>query len=150
MSPPSRAATRPTAFAARGCELWAVSQRPVRVKSQAEGDNTMTNISDDFVLIDVPGMLNFSKRRSHREQTLATYTTLCQFLQKNALVTRNIIESNQQVSDGLQVRRKDLNDEGYVFFCEAEQKWLKAIDRGGSPTDTTILEAALRKIRQPT
>jgi hypothetical protein len=105
------------------------------------------DIPDEFIIFSVPGQLSFSKRRSHREQTLLIFTALCNFLEQNDLVNEKLLDEQGQVSDKLEVRRKDFTAEGFEFYRRAEQKWLTAIDRGKPPSDTSILERELRKLR---
>ena len=93
-------------------------------------------------------MIAFSKRRSHREYILATYTTMCRFLQENSLVKSHLIDDGQQVSDALEVRKGEFTDEGFEFYRTGVQKWFKAHDRGTPPTDTRILERELAKLRK--
>jgi len=108
--------------------------------------NTDT-ISKDFILINLPGVLRCSKSRSYRESTLALYTSLCCFLQENQLVTTDLVTTEKQISDTLQVRRDQFTDVGFELFYDGVQKWLRSVDRGTSPTDTTILERELKKLR---
>lgn len=105
-------------------------------------------LDGEFTLINVPGMLAFSKRRSHREHILGFYTTLCRFLEENKLVTSHLVQEGQQVSDLLEVRRKEFTDEGFEFYRTGVQKWFRATDRGTSLTDTRILERELAKLRK--
>jgi hypothetical protein len=105
-------------------------------------------MQDDFVIFSVASVLRRSKSRSYREQTLAIFTTLCGFLERNGLVTAKLLDEQGCVSEQLEVRCKDFTDEGFEFYRRAEQKWLGAIDRGTPITDTSILERELKKLRK--
>ena len=108
----------------------------------------MSMLQDDFIIISVSAFLKRNRSRSWREEILAMFTTLCRFLQENNLVTAHLVQEGQQVSDLLEVRRKEFTDEGFEFYRTGVQKWFRATDRGTPLTDTRILERELAKLRK--
>jgi hypothetical protein len=81
------------------------------------------------------------------DQTRLLYGTLIRFLQDNGLTTREILPPGAPVSDQVAIRMGDLNSDGWALIQAGYSKWLDRIDHGGDPTDTKILERALKKIR---
>lgn len=104
-------------------------------------------MTDDFELIGIDVFLSASKQRDHRLLVRQVFMTLVDFLQRNGLVTRVLLPEDEEISDSFVIRRSDLTDEGYELYRRAEQGWLGAIDRGRKPSNTSILERALRSIR---
>ncbi len=88
-----------------------------------------------------------SKSRSYRALISQTLGTLVRFLQRNQLVTRELLREGEAVGADFVMRRSDLTDEGFEFYRRIEQPWFAAIDRGSAPADASMLEDALRRIR---
>ena len=59
-----------------------------------------------------------------------------------------MLPSGVVVPEDIAIRKSDLTEEGFEFYKRVEQKWLGAIDRGKSPSDTSILEKELAMMRQ--
>ena len=104
---------------------------------------------DDIFLTGTAAHFAASKRRSYRKETILLFRTLVDFLQNNGLTSRTILGTDEDVTKDLEIWASDLTEEGFEFFKNAEPKWLAAIDRGKSPTDTSILKKQLAKMRMP-
>src|SRR5262245_32248899 len=105
-------------------------------------------VPEEFVIFSVSGMLKHSKSRSWHDDTITAMSTLCRFLQDNGLVNRELVKNGQQVSESLEVRRKDFTNEGFELYRRAHQRWFSAQDRGTPLTNTTILERELQELRK--
>ena len=81
------------------------------------------------------------------DQTRLLYGILVRFLQDNHLVVREILPEGAYVADEVCIRVGDLTPEGRKFMKTGYSRWLDKIDQGMEPTDTRILERALKKIR---
>ncbi len=102
----------------------------------------------DMLIID-PGVLYAtSKNRSYRKKITVALATYIRFLQDAGLATRTILQSDEHVDENLKVWKSDLTDEGFEFVKRAEQKWFRALDRGKSPTDLSILQKELARLRK--
>jgi hypothetical protein len=102
---------------------------------------------EEMIIYDVGFMLGASKRRSHKDQVTRMFSTYIGFLQNSALTTRTIVAPGAVPDATTRIMRSDLTDEGFEFVKRAEQKWFRAVDRGGSPESTGILEKELSILR---
>ena len=101
----------------------------------------------DFPLFSLESFLASTKRRTAHDRYRLIALVLAHFLQDHKLTTRTILAPHEAIANSFAIRVADLTQEGIGFYRIAEQKWLGAIDRGTSPTDTTILVKVLRKVR---
>jgi hypothetical protein len=106
----------------------------------------LRNLGDEFPLFSLAPFLASTKRRSAHEQYRVIARALADFLQCNNLTTRLICSADSDVPDDFVVCVGDLTDDGLRLYRDGEQKWLRAIDRGTAPTDTSILTKTLAKI----
>lgn len=105
-------------------------------------------MSEDVELLDAKFLLQASKNKSYQKQVRQMLKTLASFLQDNDLVTRELLPDNEEITEDFIIRRSDLTDVGFELYCNAEDRWFDAVDRGVSPSDTRILERSLRLIRE--
>ncbi len=98
----------------------------------------------DFVIYTLPGLLSASKRSDYREKCRNQAQHLLRFLVDNGLFQS---ERVFQATDDLVIMASDLTEEGLATMREGLRKWVAAQDRGASTGDTTILHAALIKVR---
>ena len=76
------------------------------------------------------------------------YGILIRFMQdRGGLLVREILPEGAYVADEVCIRVGDLTPEGRKFMKTGYSRWLDKIDQGMEPTDTRILERALKKIR---
>ena len=113
----------------------------------AEPTDTRKPLPAEFPLFTLGVFLASTKHRTARDRYRLIALVLVHFLQDHDLTTRTIVAPEEAITDGFTIRAADLTQEGMNFYGVAEQKWLAAIDRGKSPTDTTILVKELRKLR---
>ncbi len=88
-----------------------------------------------------------SKAKSYRALICEVFKTLATFLQRNGLTTRDLLPDGAEIDGAFVIRRSDLTQEGFQFYRAVEQRWFGAIDKGVAPSDTSILERALRSVR---
>jgi hypothetical protein len=102
----------------------------------------------DFTIVDVEAHLAATKNRRLQAGAIVLFTTLVRFLQDNELSTRVLLADQEDVAPTFLLKRSDLTDEGFIFLQAALHKWVGAIEAAKCPpSDTTILERQLAKIR---
>ncbi|MCA9127570.1 MAG: hypothetical protein KDB22_10815, partial [Planctomycetales bacterium] len=102
-----------------------------------------------------PSMLLFSLKpllaSTKSRQLHANYRTmaaaLAGFLQGNGLTTRTLLDSETTVSEDFAITAGDLTDEGLALYRDAEQAWLKSLDKSRCWDDTAKLQTCLERIR---
>jgi len=106
-------------------------------------------MSEDIELLDAGSFLQASKRKSYRAHVREMFSALARFLQGHQLVTRELLSVGDEITDSFVIRRSDLTEEGFEFYKRfVEKKWMAAIDRGMTPSDTRILERGLQAFRK--
>jgi len=75
------------------------------------------------------------------------FRSIISFLQKNGLVNDTILSETDEISDDVAIISDNLTEDGLELMKKSYDKWLKRVDKGMSPTDVTILEKELAKIR---
>ena len=103
-------------------------------------------LGDGFPLFSLASFLSSTKRRSAHDQYRTIARSLANFLECNNLATRSIRSFDSDVPDDFVICVGDLTDDGLLLCRDGEQKWLRAIDSGAAPTDTSILNDMLSKI----
>lgn len=106
----------------------------------------LRDLGDGFPLFSLAPLLASTKRRSAHDQYRTIARSLADFLQSDNLTTRSIRCLGSDVPDDFLICVGDLTDVGLLLYRDGEQKWLRAIDRGTPPTDTSILTKTLAKI----
>jgi hypothetical protein len=69
------------------------------------------------------------------------------FLQKNNLVVRKLIDNESDIDENFCYKVSDLTDEGLEFTKIALAKYVNGIDRGKDPSNVKVLERELKKMR---
>ena len=113
----------------------------------ADATENSRSLAPDFPVFALRAFLASTKRRDVHDRYRLIALILVHFLQDHGLTTRTILRPQDSLPDDFAIRVRDLTDEGLAFYRDAEQKWLRRIDRGTSPTDTTPLVKALRNIQ---
>ncbi len=80
-----------------------------------------------------------------RERVLKRFRVLLQFLQENKLLQRELPSPDAELDDDFAIKASDLTDVGLEVMREAYDRWLKKVDAGMEPSDTSILLCALRE-----
>lgn len=99
----------------------------------------------DFTLFKVSWFTQLQGSIESLEKIHARHYALIDFLQRNNLTVREVLSKDEPLSDSSCLMRSDLTDKGFKVYQKAEQKWLRGIDRGKSPTDMQIFEKELAK-----
>ncbi len=102
---------------------------------------------DDSKLLQAAIFFAASKNRSYREMVTTMLVTLVTFLEEHGLTSTQLLPPGQSIDQSFVLRRSDLTEEGREFYRRVEQPWLKAIDRGGPPSSTRVLNRVLRTLR---
>ncbi|MEM6776420.1 MAG: hypothetical protein AAF670_02115 [Planctomycetota bacterium] len=99
-----------------------------------------------FVIDDAKAHFAASKNADYKARVEQRFRVFVDFLQENGLATRQILASNQPVTDELQIKKSDLTDDGFSVVKAAYDKWLRGLDKGKAITDVTVLKKALEKV----
>jgi hypothetical protein len=75
------------------------------------------------------------------------FRALFDFLKTNSLVRPGVRLPAQDIPPDFELRTDHLTEEGIALIKTAYDRWMTAIDRGSDPTDVSILERALKKMR---
>lgn len=75
------------------------------------------------------------------------FKTILHFLQNNQLTKTVILKENEEIDNETQFAMEDLNDLGIEFIKKVYDKWLRSIDKGKSPNDTSLLIKYLDQVR---
>jgi hypothetical protein len=77
------------------------------------------------------------------EQTVARFFAVVSFLQSHGLTKRMLASSPQDISNEFSIEASDLTDRGMEVMRKAYDKWVRKVDKGMTPSDTSLLEKAL-------
>lgn len=100
----------------------------------------------DFTIFKISWFTRPESSVTSAEAVYARHRALINFLQDNNLTTRTILEPDAHLNDDSSLLRSDLTDKGFLLYQKAEQKWLRGIDKGQSPTDMHVFEKELSKL----
>ena len=73
----------------------------------------------DFTITSFKPLLAASKNKEYRENILIYFCSLIEFLQRNMLTTKTILEFGERPNLDAKLMRSDLTDEGYEFLKSA-------------------------------
>lgn len=104
---------------------------------------------NDFVIDDAAIHFEASKNSDYRDHVVQRFTTFIEFLQKNGLTQRIILQPGQKPSSDLKIMKSDLTDEGFAVVKESYDRWLRGIENGKPIHDISVLENALASITKP-
>lgn len=104
----------------------------------------MTN--GDFVIDDAAAHFAASKSAEYKLRVEQRFRAFINFIQDNGLATREILSSDTPVTANLQIHRSDLTDTGFEVVKASYDKWLRAMDKGKSTSDVSLLEKSLAKV----
>jgi len=83
-----------------------------------------------------------------KELVYTYFKQIINYLQKNGLTTRTILKKEENVTEDTCIISTDLTEEGLQLIKKKYDKWTKGImDKGRSPSDFTIFDKELKKIR---
>jgi hypothetical protein len=75
------------------------------------------------------------------------FHSVIEFLQDNGLTVRVILLANSNITDDLSINSSDLTDLGMALMKKCYSKWLQRVDHGLPPTDVSVFEKELMKMR---
>jgi stress-induced morphogen len=78
-----------------------------------------------------------------REQIVARFFAVVSFLQQHGLTNRMLASSLADISDDFSIEASDLTETGLEVMRKAYDKWVRKMDKGMSPSDTSLLAKAL-------
>lgn len=112
----------------------------------ALGRREMTD-HDPFVIDAVEWHLGAPGNPETLPQILDRFRVLAEFLDSNGLSAAPLLPEGRLPDRAFAVRSSDLTPEGLAVMRAGYDRWLKALDRGTSPSDSRILQRALAKVR---
>ncbi len=75
------------------------------------------------------------------------WDALFALLRANDLLAGGVaLPSSSAASEGFSLRTTHLNERGFAVMQCGLDKWLRAIDRGRPPSDTSVLQKCLAKV----
>jgi hypothetical protein len=83
-----------------------------------------------------------------REQIIRRFYSVAKYLQDNQLTTRTLLSDPSDVTDEFALRSEDLTEEGLALMKAAYDKWLRKVDQTMDSSDLTIMERALKRLRE--
>jgi len=102
---------------------------------------------DDYVIDNVGWHTQAEGNPETPEQINLRFRSLLLFLEKNELLSREVIVPDGPLPDSFEVRSSDLTAEGVAIMKAGYDKWLGALDHGTDPQKLTILDRALKSVR---
>ena len=105
------------------------------------------SVSKDFVIEKISWHTTVKGNPESREQIYERTWAIAKFVQDHGLATRCLASNISELDDDFEIKRSDVTDEGFEFLRATYDRWLRRIDRGGSPSDVSTLDRALRKLR---
>ncbi|RZJ90568.1 MAG: hypothetical protein EOO60_08820 [Hymenobacter sp.] len=100
----------------------------------------------DYIIFKVGWLTQVRGNESRIEHIHTIVKSLLGYLQKHQLVVQPILEIGEPITDELKLMRSNLTDRGFRLYKQAEQKWLKGIDRGRDPTNMGVFDRELAKL----
>lgn len=82
-----------------------------------------------------------------REKVLLRFFSVVDFLQRNQLTVRPLLVSIDEITDDFTLHSSDLTNEGLQLVKACYDKWLRKVDKGFDPTNTSMFDATLKKMR---
>jgi hypothetical protein len=106
-------------------------------------------MSGQFIIFQVSWLTQVPGNEHRRDQIVEHFFQLTKFLQDNHLVRHRLMETRDDITDDFSLSSSDLTDEGLALMRAGYDKWLGKVDNGMDPSDVSLLEKALNRIRKP-
>ncbi len=85
-----------------------------------------------------------------REHIVKRFYAIARFLQEHGLTKRTLVTSADEITDDFALHSEDLTELGMRVIKSAYDRWLRRLDRGGDPENTSMLKKALdRETQRP-
>ena len=83
-----------------------------------------------------------------KELVYTYFKQIINYLQENGLTTKTILNKEENISEDTSILSTDLTEEGFELIKKKYDKWTEGImDKGKSPSDFTIFDKELKKMR---
>lgn len=102
----------------------------------------------DLTKYSVSLLYSRSKNLDYKKSIKESSTSLLVFLKEQGLITDDPLDEHGVLKLDFIVKESDLSPEGIELFKEAIPAWLRKLDRGINPEDTSFLLGALDEIRK--
>lgn len=104
--------------------------------------------SMDYTVDSVSWHLKADPDPAFHQRIRERFRAVAHFLQTNNLTTGVILPMDAEVDDNFQLKSSSLTEEGLALMRNAYSKWQKAQNKGKAPSDVTILQKELEKLRK--
>lgn len=101
-----------------------------------------------FTIAKVLWLTRVKGNEGRRQSIIEHFWIITDFLQANQLTKKVLARSIHEINDEFSLESDDLTELGLEFMKKAYDKWLTKVDNGMPPTDITILQKALEKLRK--
>lgn len=81
-----------------------------------------------------------------KDEIIRHFQIALNFFRDNGLLRPNY--GTQVVDENFELRSDDITDDGLNLMKSGYQKWLRKVDKGMDPSDTSILIKELAKVRE--
>jgi len=98
-----------------------------------------------FTIFKVSWLTDRPGNAIHRETIIRTFYYLVNFLQDRNLIIGGKLTSIEDVKEESEMHSDQLTPVGMEVIRSSMDRWMKKIDRGADPSDTSTLERAYQK-----
>ncbi|MEQ1552254.1 hypothetical protein [Sphingorhabdus sp.] len=105
-------------------------------------------MSQPFKIIQVSWLTKTPGNESRVGEITKHIYQVAKFLQDNRLVQRNLMAGVEDITDDFAIASDDLTDEGLAVMKSTYEKWLTKVDNGMPAEDVSLLEKALKRVRE--
>lgn len=82
-----------------------------------------------------------------REQIVARFWSVVNFLQQSELTTRILLNQQSDIGEEFSIQSDDLTNKGLNLMKKVYDKWLVKVDEGMSSMDMSMFEKQLSKLQ---
>ncbi len=100
-----------------------------------------------FTIFQISWLTQQPGNEGARDQIVEHFYHVLMFLQSNGLVRRRLMNDRQDLTDDFALSSDDLTADGLAVMRAGYDKWLQKVDDGMDPSDVSILQGALTRIR---
>jgi hypothetical protein len=83
-----------------------------------------------------------------RERTVLRFHVIHKYLRQNNFLRRDLLSENPEIDDTFAISSSDVTEEGLAFIRAAYDRWLRKVDNGMDPRDVSVLDRALKRLRE--
>jgi hypothetical protein len=103
-------------------------------------------LAAEFTIDQVAWHIETEGNPETREHIVWRFWSVVGFLQRHGLTTSPLAASINDIDDDFGISSADLTVTGLFLMKKVYDKWLAKVDRGMSPDDLSIFEAALKSL----